>query len=174
LALEVARTLKNIQFSFEMIVVGTLSKDEHEYYYHIGELIRKYQLGGLVKLKVNVELSELLNILGTSKILLHPTFKEPFGIAVAEGMSSGLVPVVPTIGGNSEFVPRHLQFSNTNQAAEIIVDVMGAEQELRIRLSHSMDEFSKNKFKSKLIGVLETQPQLAPNTILKPSALAVM
>jgi glycosyltransferase involved in cell wall biosynthesis len=174
LALEIARTLKNLQFSFEMIVVGTLSKDEFEYYYRIGELIRKYELGRLVKLKVNVELSELLNILGTSKILLHPTFKEPFGIAVAEGMSSGLVPVVPTIGGNSEFVPRHLQFRNTNQAAEIIVDVMGSEQELRIKLSRSMDEFSKFKFKSKLTGILETQPQLAPNSILEPSALAAI
>jgi glycosyltransferase involved in cell wall biosynthesis len=170
LALEIARKLKNLQFSFEMIVVGTLSKDEYEYYYRIGELIRKYELDGLVKLKVNVGLSELLNILGTSKILLHPTFKELFGIAVAEGMSSGLVPVVPTIGGNSEFVPRHLQFRNTNQAAEIIVDVMGSEQELRIRLSRSMDEFSKYKFKSKLIGIIETQPQLAPNSILEPSA----
>ena len=77
LALEIARILKNLQFSFEMIVVGTLRKDEYEYYYHIGELVRKYDLSGLVKLKVDVELSELLCIFGTSKILLHPTFEEP-------------------------------------------------------------------------------------------------
>jgi alpha-1,2-mannosyltransferase len=174
LALEIARKLKNSQFSFEMVVVGTLSKDEYEYYYYIGELINKYELDELVKLKVNVELSELLNILGTSKIILHPTFKEPFGIAVAEGVSSGLIPVVPTMGGNSEFVPQRFQFGNTNQAAEIIVDVMGSEQELRVKLSHSMDEFSKHKFKSKLIGLLETRPRLTPNSILETTALAAV
>ncbi|MFI5406300.1 MAG: glycosyltransferase, partial [Nitrososphaerales archaeon] len=50
------------------------------------------------------------HLFSQSKIILHPTFKEPFGIAVAEGVSSGLIPVVPTMGGNSEFVPQRFQF----------------------------------------------------------------
>jgi glycosyltransferase involved in cell wall biosynthesis len=163
--------LKKIKFKFAMVIVGTLSKDEHEYYSHMQELVSKYDLAELVKLEVNVELSDLLHILGSSRIILHPTFKEPFGIAVAEGISSGLVPVVPTIGGNSEFVPRHLQFSNPTQAAEIIVDVMGTEQEVRISLSREMEEFSKEKFKSKLKHILE--PDLQPmNSLLEPRPLA--
>jgi hypothetical protein len=55
--------LKKIKFKFAMVIVGTLSKDEHEYYSHMQELVSKYDLAELVKLEVNVELSDLLHIL---------------------------------------------------------------------------------------------------------------
>ena len=46
-----------------------------------------------VKLQLNVPLNNVLKLMARSKILLHPTLEEPFGISVAEGMSAGLIPL---------------------------------------------------------------------------------
>jgi glycosyltransferase involved in cell wall biosynthesis len=45
-----------------------------------------------------------------SKVYLYPVAGEPFGIAVVEAMAAGLIPVVPYIGGNSEFVPQRYHY----------------------------------------------------------------
>ena len=41
-----------------------------------------------------------------------------------EAMAAGLIPVVPHVGGHSEFVPERYHYSTLEQAAEIIEDVL--------------------------------------------------
>jgi len=40
-----------------------------------------------------------------SKVFLHPAPFESFGIAVADSMAAGAIPVVHDSGGSREFVP---------------------------------------------------------------------
>jgi glycosyltransferase involved in cell wall biosynthesis len=44
-----------------------------------------------------------------------------FGISVVEAMSAGLIPVVPDVGGNSEFVLQQYHYNTFKQAVEIIL-----------------------------------------------------
>jgi glycosyltransferase involved in cell wall biosynthesis len=62
--------------------------------------------------------------MGKSKVYLHPLAGEPFGIAVAEAMAAGLIPIVPHVGGNSEFIPEGYHNGTLEQAAEIVRNVL--------------------------------------------------
>src|SRR5215207_9875630 len=104
-AIKIARILHKM-LNFKMIIIGNILPENYDYYRYLQALIHMWRLNETVKLEFNVPLSYVLKLIARSKILLHPTFEEPFGISVAEGMSAGLIPVVPFKGGNTEFVPK--------------------------------------------------------------------
>src|SRR5680860_705094 len=106
-----------------------------------------YRLNDHVKIQLNVPLDSVLKLMATSKILLHPTLEEPFGLSVAEGMSAGLIPVVPFKGGNTEFVPSRFHFKTEEEAVKIIIDAMKISFEDRLKISKYPAIFSVNKFK---------------------------
>jgi alpha-1,2-mannosyltransferase len=108
-------------------------------------------------LRTNVDINDLLDLFAKSKVLFHPTIGEPFGISVAEAMSAGLVPVVPTFGGNTEFVPEKLRYNNYIEAAKIITRFMNATAQQRLALSNSVKKFSKKNFKANLKSLLNKQ-----------------
>ena len=50
-----------------------------------------------------------------AKVYFHPMIGEHFGMAVVEAMASGLIPVVPNVGGQTEFVPLKYHFSTIEE-----------------------------------------------------------
>jgi hypothetical protein len=50
-------------------------------------------------------------------------------------MAAGLIPIVPTVGGLTEFVPRKSHFNTLEEAADKISSALQAEVEERVRLS---------------------------------------
>jgi len=175
IAIKIARLLNKIYKNFKMIIIGNILPDNYEYYRYLQTLIGMWSLNETIKLQCNVPLSYVLKLMAKSKILLHPTFEEPFGISVAEGMSAGLIPVVPFKGGNTEFVPTQFHFTREEEAVKIIIEAMKISDEERLKLSKYPDIFSVNNFKTNLkriIGnMLEkelaiTSPQIKNNNIL--------
>ena len=150
LALEVARVLKGLNTKFEMSIVGNLSKQYYPYFNYLQKLIKVNGLSDMVDLRTNVDINDLRTLLGKSKVLFHPTIGEPFGMCIAEAMSAGLVPVVPSFGGNTEFVPESLRYSNQKEAAKIIMRSMNASLQQRFSLSNSVKKFGKGRFKDNL------------------------
>lgn len=150
LALEVAKVLKGMNTKFEMSIVGNLSRIYYPYFNYLQKLIKVNGLSDMVDLKTNVDINDLLALFGKSKVLFHPTIGEPFGMCIAEAMSAGLVPVVPSFGGNTEFVPNSLRYSNQKQAAKIILKSMNANLHQRLSLSNSVKKFGKGRFKDNL------------------------
>lgn len=150
LALEVARVLKGMNTKFEMSIVGNLSKQYYPYFNYLQKLIKVNGLSDMVDLRTNVDINDLRTLLGKSKVLFHPTIGEPFGMCIAEAMSAGLVPVVPSFGGNTEFVPESLRYSNQKEAAKIIMRSMNASLQQRFSLSNSVKKFGKGRFKDNL------------------------
>jgi glycosyltransferase involved in cell wall biosynthesis len=150
LALEVASVLKSMNTKFEMNIVGNLSKPYFPYYNYLQKIVKINGLSGMVELKTNVDINELLILFGKSKVLFHPTIGEPFGMCVAEAMSAGLVPVVPSFGGNTEFVAENLRYSSQKDAAKIIMRSMNASLQQRLSLSNSVKKFGKGHFKDNL------------------------
>ena len=154
LALEVAKVLKDTNIKFEMSIVGNLSKAYYPYYNYLQKVVKKYELSDMVELKTNVDIQDLLHVFSKSKVLFHPTIGEPFGMCVAEAMSAGLVPVVPSFGGNTEFVPESLRYNNSKEAAKIITRSMNASLHQRLNLSNSVKKFGKKHFKDGLRNLL--------------------
>jgi hypothetical protein len=61
-------------------------------------------------------------------------------------MAAGLIPIVPTVGGLTEFVPRRFHFNTLEEAADKISSALQAEVEERVRLSSSVDRFSLTSY----------------------------
>jgi hypothetical protein len=57
-------------------------------------------------------------------------------------MGAGLIPVVPSIGGHTEFVPLKYQFHSFTEAKDSIAVAMDASFSERIRISDSVRRFS--------------------------------
>jgi glycosyltransferase involved in cell wall biosynthesis len=109
---------------YNMIIVGNIHNRDIEYLDFLRGMINGYGLKNYVKLEVGASFERLLHLMSKSKVYLHPLAGEPFGISVAEAMAAGLIPVVPHVGGNSEFVPQQYHYSSLEEAAEIIEDAL--------------------------------------------------
>jgi glycosyltransferase involved in cell wall biosynthesis len=180
-AIKVAKILHDKKVEFRMIIVGNASRSDMDYLQLLSNMIGDNDLNTYVKLEVGASFKRLLYLMGKSKVYLHPLVGEPFGISVAESMAAGLIPVVPHIGGNSEFVPERYHYSKLEQASEIIRNALLlcfndtynnnirnkmtttsshianiSEQELRLNLSNLVLKFSTGNFKINLNRIIET------------------
>ena len=77
-----------------------------------------------------------------SKVYLHPLPGEPFGISTVEAMSAGIIPVVPDIGGHTEFVPAKYQFHTFRQGVQAVAAALDAPASERIQISHLTQKYS--------------------------------
>lgn len=62
-------------------------------------------------------------------------------------MSSGLVPVVSDVGGQTEFVPSKYHYHTLEQASEIIASLgLDASDYERLQISNSVQRFSASNY----------------------------
>ncbi len=87
---------------------------------HIYSAIEKNKVSNRVEVILDVSRAELVRILRSAKVFLHPARGEHFGVSVAEAMASGCIPIVRDSGGPAEFVPDDLRFNGVRDAARII------------------------------------------------------
>jgi len=110
----------------------------------IKESIEANQVSDRVEITTDVPREELRRILRRSKVFLHVTNGEHFGVAVAEAMASGCIPIVHDSGGPREFVPKHLRFNQLREASEkidkAVFDWSPQESKSMTNLARSLDE----------------------------------
>jgi glycosyltransferase involved in cell wall biosynthesis len=158
--IEICKMLvKDVKISAKMILVGNIAASDKNYVENLRQSIHDYGLDDRISIEVDVSFDRLLDLMGRSKIYLHPLLGEPFGISIVEAMSAGLIPVVPNVGGYTEFVPDYYQFSNHKQAADVIGKIFIASdndmQAERSQLSKSVSKFSNEIYKTELGRVIE-------------------
>jgi glycosyltransferase involved in cell wall biosynthesis len=111
---------------------------------------------GKVKLLPNISRRELRDVLRRSKVYLHTSKNEPFGISIIEAMSSGCIPIVPDSGGPKEFVPKQLRYERVEEAASLIESSMfnwspqKAEEFIQVS-----DRFSEEKFRKEFFRIVK-------------------
>jgi alpha-1,2-mannosyltransferase len=173
-AIRIAKILyEKKKIHYNMIIVGNIHNSDIEYLDFLRGMINGYGLKNYVKLEVGASFERLLHLMSKSKVYLHPLVGEPFGISVAEAMAAGLIPVVPHVGGNSEFVPQQYHYSSLEEAAEIIEDAllprnMGfkitnnkinnnaiSEYSLRVNLSNLVMRFSTENYKKNFRKIID-------------------
>jgi glycosyltransferase involved in cell wall biosynthesis len=143
-ALILARLLKQNRIKVRTEIVGNLSSNEIGYYTYLKDMIQKYKLENYVTIQINVSFTKLVELMRQCKLYLNQCPGEPFGISTVEAMSAGLIPIVPDIGGQTEFVPSKFHFHTFGEAMQIILSALNADDSERIRLSNSVRKFSTN------------------------------
>ncbi|MEO3993878.1 MAG: glycosyltransferase family 4 protein [Desulfurococcaceae archaeon TW002] len=104
---------------------------------------------------------EITKTMDTSKVFLHATINEQWGVAVAEAMARGLPIIVHKSGGTWNDLARHeesgLGYENVDEAVKNLADVMTNEKVWRHYSSKSLErvrELTLNKFIAQLINIL--------------------
>jgi glycosyltransferase involved in cell wall biosynthesis len=109
-------------------------------------MVEDYNLERFVKFIINADFGMLTELVCRSKVYFHPLAGEPFGISIVEAMSAGLIPVVPDIGGYTEFVPKKYQFHTLGEAVEAVAEAIQAAFSERNTLSESVEQFSVSNY----------------------------
>ena len=150
---------------FEINIVGSIAPEDNEYAQNLETLISLYNLDNNIKINPNVSFQENLQTqVKESKLYLHPTPEEPFGISIVEAMSAGLIPIVPDKGGGTEFVPPQYHYIPIEDASNMIYNILKNDDskhsiEIEIekqKIKKLANKFSKQKFNENLIKVFES------------------
>jgi hypothetical protein len=147
-AIDLARLLKAKNIGDGMIISGNLDPYYADYYDSLNKMISRSDLEDYVKIKTNVHIDDLISFMKKSQVYFHPRSKEHFGMSIVEAMSAGLVPIVPDMGGQTEFVPEKYQFHSLEQAAEIISSAFDMAYSERKGISDSVQRFSISNYKN--------------------------
>lgn len=126
-----------------------LAIQDQKYYNKIVSFIKKEEMEQNVKILINAPLKERAEILKRAKVFIHCRV-EAGAKAVREAMAAGCVPVVPHIGGQSEFVPREYTYSNQEELPQKILYAMNVSTAERQELVNMSKKHDKTEFKAKL------------------------
>jgi glycosyltransferase involved in cell wall biosynthesis len=109
-----------------------------------------------VVLYPNISEAFKMKLLGEAKVYLNPTpWIEGFGIAVAEGMAAGLIPITRDIGGVIDFVPKEYRFKDLDEAKLMIEKaVRNWSVRTSLQMSNLVSKFSINMFKYRLLELI--------------------
>lgn len=161
-AIYLARLLKQNRIDCQMIIVGNMPPEGMSYLDYLRKLVSLWDLEDFVRFETNIRFERLLYLMRTARVYFHPLPGEPFGISTVEAMSAGLVPVVPDIGGHTEFVPKKYQFRTFGQGLEAVVKALEAPMSERVHMSHYIQKYSTSNFVKKfqqiVAGVLGIEP----------------
>ena len=117
--------------------------------------IKELKLSDRVKIYPNYKREQLRHLLLDTRVYLHPTINEHFGISIVEAMSSGCIPVVHNSGGPMEFVPQSYRYNSIDEAAIKVEKAINEwSPENAINVSKSADKFSEKNFAYQFTKVL--------------------
>jgi glycosyltransferase involved in cell wall biosynthesis len=141
-----AKLLKQNKIKVRTKIIGNLHPTELGYCTYLKNMVRKYNLENYVTIHTNISFTELVEFMKQCKLYLSQCPGEPFGISTVEAMSAGLIPIVPDIGGQTDYVPSKFHFHTFGEAVQIIHSALDADDSERVRLSNSVRKFSINKY----------------------------
>jgi glycosyltransferase involved in cell wall biosynthesis len=153
-AIHLAKLLKNRTACRRMVIVGNMSPEGIEYYDSLRRLTKRYGLDDFVRFEPSANFSRLIELMQGSRVYLHPLPGEPFGISTVESMSAGLIPVVPDIGGHTEFVPAKYQFHTFEQGVDAVNAALNAPSTESVWMSHRAASFSDPSFVARFKAVV--------------------
>lgn len=146
-AIYLAKILKKKKIEAKMIIVGSWDPFYHKYYEKLKRLITDNEVSDIISFKISASFDELIGIMKKSKVYFHSREGEHFGISIVEAMSAGLIPVVPSIGGQTEFVPTIYQYDSLEQASQLVASALDVADKERQRISDSVKRFSEINYK---------------------------
>ena len=144
-AIYLAKLLKERKIKTKINIVGSHEPFYQKYYYDLIKLISEYDVSDLVDFHIDASFEELVDLMKKSKIFFHPREGEHFGMSIVEAMSAGLIPIVPAIGGQTEFVPGQYHYKSLDEAVQIVSSILlDMPTEQLVKESNKMRDIAKN------------------------------
>jgi glycosyltransferase involved in cell wall biosynthesis len=131
-------------------IIGFLEKQHRRNFENLNKLTESLHVEGRVKLLANATHETKFAALRNAKVYLHAMHNEQFGIAIAEAMSCGCIPVVHDSGGPKEFVPKEWRYKNDDEAIQKTKEALNlwspelAQEMISISLKFTNDAFQSN------------------------------
>jgi glycosyltransferase involved in cell wall biosynthesis len=155
-AVRLAKQLKEKRVGDGLRVVGNITSEyDWNYYLNLKKMVGDYELEDYVTIETNVNLKRLFSIMKSAKVYFHPMVGEHFGMSVVEAMAAGLIPVVPNVGGQTEFVPLKYHFSTIEEAAEKVSSAFYDSDLERVQISNSVNRFSVSNYISEFQRIID-------------------
>jgi len=140
--------------SISIVVAGYVNKGDENFV----EKLRK-EAGKNVKIMENVREEEKERLMAESSTVLSMNMKEHFGIAVAEAMNYGCIPVVPKSGGQwsdiVEFGKYGLGYDGQDELVAMLNKSFSYGKGERLRIAESVKRFSVQEFSRKIANLIE-------------------
>lgn len=153
---KIAKALANAGRDINWKICGSVSSAR--YYEKIANYIKKEKLNN-IELLPNIMLPDLINLMKRSVFYFHTMHNEHFGIATAEAIASGCVPIVHDSGGQREVVPfPELRFRTIEEAVKKTNRLIHSSDVIikyRNLLQEHIKNFSEEKFKKEMIDIYE-------------------
>jgi len=119
--------LKKVKMKYKALIIGY--SYDNNYVEYLKKIIKNIGVIDKVELLLNADRKYVLSNLVKAKVIVHTAIREPFGIAIVEGMASGCIPVVRQ-GFNGPWIDitqsgRYgIGFKSSDELASIIEDVL--------------------------------------------------
>lgn len=153
--LEIIPHIASMSRNVFFIIVGSLYS--RKTLHSILRLANRLGVRERVKVLTDVPQHELRALLWNSKVYLHTTRNEAFGISIIEGMSSGCTPIVHDSGGPTEFVPKSLRYKTVAEAATKIEEAVSGWTPSRAKaISEDAARFDENVFHEKFTSIINS------------------
>ncbi len=149
---------------YQFVIIGSAQGDRAwRYVDKIRRKARELGIGDKIVLIPNASRETLRDTLCRARFYLHPPYPEYFGIAVAEAMAAGAVPIVYRMGGAWTDlvapVSTRLGYVTLREAAEIIMNIdsrLDSWLELSRRARRLAAKLDIKTFSKKLIEIVES------------------
>ncbi|MEM4202801.1 MAG: glycosyltransferase [Candidatus Methanomethylicaceae archaeon] len=167
----VARVVPEKRIEVAISILSEVRKRGHDVHLHILSGVRDAEYFSKLKKMTHdydwvfweqrLPRKEYTRMLSIHKYGIHPRKNEQFGIGVAEMVSAGVIPFVPSEGGQREIVGEEpLLIWDTEEEAVIkILEVLSQkklQQELQRRLQTNVDRWSVSRFKNDIQYMVES------------------
>jgi glycosyltransferase involved in cell wall biosynthesis len=145
--------------SIRVIVAGYVNRGDEGF-------VEKLRMDGgkNVEIMENVSEGEKGKLMAESSTILSMNRKEHFGLAIAEAMKYGCVPVVPKSGGQwsdiVEFGKYGLGYQGQDELVEMLKKSFSYTRTERFKVAESVKRFSVEEFSRKIANLIE---KISPN-----------
>ncbi len=138
-----AKLLKDRKIKAKINIVGSSEPFYQKYYNNLIKLISDYNVSDIIEFHIDASFEDVIALMRKSKIFFHPREGEHFGMSIVEAMSAGLIPVVPAVGGQTEFVPVKYQYMSLEEALRIVSSLIDIPRENMKKESNRMIKIAK-------------------------------
>jgi len=105
-----------------------------------------------IRIHANIGNDEKEQVLATSRYYIHTTINEPYGLAIIEALSHGVLPVIHASGGAREIIPdEQLQYRNLTELATNIEDLISEDTSKQYRRLYDLQSRSQKLFAPEVI-----------------------
>ena len=154
-AIRIIQRVRNAGFQVHLRILGGVYDSAY-----IEDLWREFGKPDWIVWEKRLSREEYIRVLSSYKYGIHTRENEQFGIGIAEMICAGVIPFLPSRGGQVEIVGNHplLTWDTEEEATQKIIKVLSNEdlyKELQLYISNRSKKFTAERFIAQIQKIVE-------------------